>query len=62
MDFKKELKELINRHSKENESNTPDYILAEYLLACLENFNSTIENRENWHGAEVLKNIPESVD
>ena len=31
MDFEEELKTLINRCSKENESNTPDFILAQYL-------------------------------
>lgn len=33
--FEKELQTLINRHSKENESDTPDFILANYLKDCL---------------------------
>lgn len=37
--FEEELKELINKHSKENESNTPDFILAQFLNSCLEAFN-----------------------
>lgn len=46
--FERELSSLINRHSKENRSNTPDFILAEYLSKCLENFNSATKAREEW--------------
>jgi hypothetical protein len=48
--FEKELKHLINRYSKENGSDTPDFILAEYLNDCLESFNKTISKREEWYG------------
>ena len=37
--FKKELTELLNRHSKENGSNTPDYVLADYLIKQLQLFD-----------------------
>ena len=43
--FKQELKDVINRHSMENGSNTPDFILAEYLLACLEAFDKATRER-----------------
>ena len=49
-EFEKELEQLINKHSKENGSNTPDFILAEYLLRCLDNFNRTCLEREDWYG------------
>ena len=39
MIFKKELQDIINKHSKENDSDTPDFILAEYLNDCLKVFN-----------------------
>jgi len=48
--FEKELEQLINKYSKENDSNTPDFILAEYLNKCLETFNTTIQKRETWYG------------
>jgi len=48
-DFKKDLTEVINKHSKENESDTPDFILAEYLLDCLRLFNSTFNTRKKWY-------------
>lgn len=40
----------INRNSIENFSNTPDYILAEYLVTCLENFQNIVGDRDVWHG------------
>lgn len=52
MTFEKELKELINKHSIENESNTPDFILAQYLMACLKAFTTAIQQRENWYGRD----------
>jgi hypothetical protein len=49
-EFRKELEQLINRHSLENGSNTPDYILAGYLHRCLLNFEKTLELRAAWYG------------
>lgn len=50
--FMEELSSLINRHSKENSSDTPDFILAEYLSTCLETFNKTVIRREQWYGRQ----------
>ena len=49
-EFEKELCALINRHSKENDSNTPDFILAEYLQGCLENFGVAMKSRDKFFG------------
>lgn len=49
-DFKKQIETLINKFCKENGSNTPDFILAEYLNGCLENFNKTVMRRSEWYG------------
>lgn len=54
MDFKKELVQLVNRHCKENGSDTPDYILATYLLDCLDAFEAAVRSRENWYGRRPL--------
>jgi hypothetical protein len=51
-DFKRELKCLINRYSMENDSNTPDFILAEYLYNCLIVFNNTVKKRSDWYKKE----------
>ena len=47
--FKKELEGLINRYSMERGSNTPDFILADYLYGCLLQFNETVAAREKWY-------------
>ena len=31
-------------------SDTPDFMLAEYLCACLLTFNATTSARATWHG------------
>ena len=49
-EFEKELEHLINKHSLENDSNTPDFILAHYLVECLHNWNDAVTARENWYG------------
>lgn len=51
--FQQELTQLINKYSKENESNTPDFILAEYLNNCLAVFNITSKARENFYGKHL---------
>ena len=40
----------INKVSGENESNTPDFILANYLVMCLENFNHAVKGKDDWYG------------
>lgn len=50
--FRRELEQLINRHSKENGSNTPDFQLAAYLVGCLELFDQTVRFREGWYGRD----------
>lgn len=49
MSFIKELETLLNRHSLENQSNTPDFILAKYLKGCLDVYVSAIQERDSWY-------------
>lgn len=49
-EFEKELRSLINRHSIENASNTPDYILADFIAHCLIAFNRATHERDRWYG------------
>lgn len=51
--FKQELESILNKYSKENGSNTPDFILAEYLIGCLENYDKTLKARDKWFGIDV---------
>jgi len=47
--FRLELSNLINKHSKKNGSDTPDYILASYLTDCLNAFDSAVKSRTLWY-------------
>ncbi len=48
-----DLGSLLNSYNKENDSNTPDYVLAQYMLDCLRAFNQAVMAREGWHGRAV---------
>ena len=50
--FRKELERLINRESRESGSNTPDFILAEYLIDALAAFDRAVMRREQWYGRD----------
>lgn len=64
MDHKKsralefELKVLLNRASRENASNTPDFILAQYLMGCLEAFEVAVQQRDTWYGRDARPKAP----
>lgn len=49
-DFGSDLEALINRYSKENGSNTPDFILAQFLQFVLIAAEGLINRREVWYG------------
>lgn len=49
-DFQTKLKNIINYHSKENGSNIPDFILAQFLSDSLEAWNKNVSRREEWYG------------
>jgi hypothetical protein len=49
-EFERELTDLINRHSVENASNTPDFILACFMAESLTAFNKAVHERARWYG------------
>jgi len=49
-EFRKALEHTINCHSAENGSNTPDFVLAQYLTECLAAFDKATQHREAWYG------------
>jgi hypothetical protein len=51
--FQDGLAKLLNRYSVENESNTPDFILAEFLRGCLTTFAEATKKREKWYGVHL---------
>jgi len=48
--LEEELRAVINRCSAENGSDTPDFLLAGYLVSCLEAFDVAVRQREIWYG------------
>ena len=54
--FESDLKVLINSYSRENYSNTPDWILAQYMHNCLKVWELTTGLREGYYGR-----VPEPV-
>lgn len=54
MKLQKELEHLINKFSRENESDTPDFILAEYIMGCLGAYETAVNARGKWYGHKTL--------
>lgn len=55
--FEYELRQLINKYSKERGSDTPDHILADYLVHCLNAFDIAVSKRTKRHKNQVLSDI-----
>ncbi len=49
-DLKTKIEHAINSVSAENGSDTPDFILAEYLTDCLAAFDKAVVARSKWYG------------
>ena len=47
--FARELKQLINKYSLEDGSDTPDFVLAEHLIRSLELFHLSTNVRKSWY-------------
>ena len=52
-ELEKKLSDLINCESRENDSDTPDFILAEFMMACLDAFELANNKREVWYNRKV---------
>jgi len=63
--FEQKLKDIINQHCKENDSNTPDFILAQYMNNCLEAYTLAVKARDKWYQfdpwAKILTGIKEEA-
>lgn len=51
--FEQQLKHLLNCHSKENESNTPDNVLRDYIIDSLAAFDKAVNARWVAQGADA---------
>lgn len=47
-----EIEASLNRYSIDTATNTPDFILSEYLIACLRAFDNAVNARDDWHRRE----------
>lgn len=52
-EFRNDLEDLINCYSMENGSNTPDFLLAEYLVQQLNTWDQYVTRREQWYGRQT---------
>ena len=50
LSFTEDLEQVINRHSAESPSGTPDYILAKFLTQVLKGYNDAVSERAEWRG------------
>lgn len=53
MTFKDELTSALNRACAENRSNTPDFILARFLIGCLNSFDVATNERTAWYDPKL---------
>ena len=52
-DLVKDFADIINKSNRESASDTPDFILAEYLVEALEVFENGVRTREEWYDRSV---------
>jgi len=55
MAFRTELENLLNKHCIEKGSNTPDYVLAQFIDNMLMAFDIAVNNRERSYGRNGVK-------
>jgi hypothetical protein len=51
--FQQELASLLNKHSLEGGSDTPDFILASFLANVLTDWNHSVRARDTWRGTDA---------
>jgi hypothetical protein len=44
-----EVQHLLNKYSRENHSQTPDFILAQFLASSLEAYEQAVNSRDSWY-------------
>lgn len=49
-DLRREIAAVLNSRCRDNGSNTPDFILAQYLMNCLDAFDIAVQKRAQWFG------------
>ena len=60
--LRKDIEDSINRNSAESGSNTPDFILAEYLMSCLSAYDIAVTSRDGWNASVAVVDDTEDGD
>lgn len=60
--FEQKLDGLINECSLEMESDTPSFILAQYIRGCLDAYNKTVHARDNWYNLNLTNENSIAID
>lgn len=53
MALREDIEHAINCNSAENGSDTPDFLLAEFLTDCLAAYDKAVTAREKWYGRPI---------
>lgn len=56
-----ELTTLLNKYSLDAKLNTPDFLLAEYLVVHLDSLATTLKHRDQWHLPKVAELVENAV-
>ena len=59
-EFRQDIEKVINRHSRENTSHTPDFILSHFLMASLAAFDLAVKDRDEWYGFKPWNNLADA--
>jgi hypothetical protein len=59
--FRRDLVAVLNRHCKENDSDTPDWILADYIIGCMNAWNNSSRMRDKWWSFRPWVNGPDAA-
>lgn len=62
MSLREDIGAAINRANAEAQSDTPDFILANYLLRCLHAYDTAVCEREQWYGRKLPTTVIESFN
>ena len=62
MAFHEDLRTAINANSMENGSNTPDWVLRDFLCDCLDAWNTATNARRDWSGPKLTDEERQAIE
>lgn len=61
-EIEKEITKIFNKHNLDTITDTPDYILADYVMTCLYAFFKAKGDIEKWFGKKITINGIEDLE